>query len=100
MASRCAECNADKFRLASAEEVASELHASTIERYSESLQQMGQQQWIPLNVYDHLDISLEIYLEILRSMFVFVRSIAFKSQRFFLRLLLTSATVSNNDRIW
>eukprot|EP00435_Cladocopium_sp_Y103_P071439 s79_g37.t1 len=35
MASRCAECNADKFRLASAEEVSSELHASTIERYSE-----------------------------------------------------------------
>ena len=37
MASRCADCNADKFRLASAEEVSSELHASTIERYSVSL---------------------------------------------------------------
>ncbi|CAK9085866.1 Uncharacterized protein SCF082_LOCUS40663, partial [Durusdinium trenchii] len=35
MASRCAECNADKFRLASAWEAASELHASTVERYSE-----------------------------------------------------------------
>ena len=34
MASRCAECNANKFRLASAAEVASELHASTVERYS------------------------------------------------------------------
>ena len=37
MASRCAECNADKFRLASAEEVSSELHASTVERYSDAL---------------------------------------------------------------
>ncbi len=37
MASRCAECNADKFRLASAEEVSSELHSSTVERYSDSL---------------------------------------------------------------
>lgn len=40
MASRCAECNADKFRLASAEEVSSELHASTIERYSVPLQRI------------------------------------------------------------
>ncbi|CAJ1400766.1 unnamed protein product [Effrenium voratum] len=37
MASRCAECNGHRFRLASREEIAAseELHASTLERYSE-----------------------------------------------------------------
>jgi hypothetical protein len=49
MASRCAECNADKFRLASAEEVSSELHASTIERYSVSLLQVVPESFDPLH---------------------------------------------------
>ena len=49
MASRCAECNADKFRLASAEEVSSELHASTIERYSVSLLQVVPESVDPLH---------------------------------------------------
>lgn len=54
MASRCAECNADKFRLASAEEVSSELHASTVERYSDA----------PSHI--HREISPEVVLRFLR----------------------------------